>query len=341
MDISMFETRTMLQALEQLHPPKTFLLDTFFPTVETSDSEYVDIDIYKGKRRLAPFVNPARQGKVVEALGYTTRSYKPPYIKMKMPTTAAEIMSRTMGNHIYQDGQSPSERAATRAMRDMQELREMIVRREEWMAAQALDGGQIAVEGEGVSDVLDFQMEDANKIVLSGTSQWDGADADIGADIRNARRVVGKQSGIVPTDFVLGEQAYDALIKNPALLEQLDNRRVNTGQIDLAAYSAMGASYVGNLFGADLWTYDEWYTGDDGEEKPMVPVNKVFAGSRQARTARHYGAIKDLSAIASVPYYPKSWEEEDPSVRWMMLQSAPLVVPHQIDAFATITVVSE
>lgn len=341
MDISIFETRSMLQALEQRFPPQSFLLDTFFPAIETSETEYVDIDIFKGKRRLAPFVNPAQQGKVVEALGYTTRSYKPPYIKMKMPTTAAQMMDRPMGNHIYANNQSAVDRALDRLVIDMQDLREMIMRREEWMAAQALNGGVVQVEGEGVSDTIDFQMDAGNKMVLTGTSQWDASGAKIGQDIRNARRQAGKQSGISPTDAVLGEQAYEALVADEATLKMLDYRRVQTGQIDLQAYSGMGASYVGNLYGIDLWTYDEWYTGDDGKEHPMVPVNKVFFGSRQARTARHYGAIQDLTATASVPYYPKSWEEQDPSVRWMMLQSAPLVVPHQIDAFVTMTVAQE
>lgn len=47
--ISMFETRTMLQALEKMFLPKTFLLNTFFSDIETFNTEHVDIDIVKGR----------------------------------------------------------------------------------------------------------------------------------------------------------------------------------------------------------------------------------------------------------------------------------------------------
>jgi hypothetical protein len=33
-----------------------------------------------------------------------------------------------------------------------------------------------------------------------------------------------------------------------------------------------------------------------------------------------------------VPYFVKSWTEEDPSVRFLMLQSAPLVFPTRPNA---------
>ena len=33
-----------------------------------------------------------------------------------------------------------------------------------------------------------------------------------------------------------------------------------------------------------------------------------------------------------MPYFSKSWVEEDPAVRYLMLQSAPLVVPYRVNA---------
>ena len=51
MSISLFETRTMLQALEEMKAPRTFLIQSFFPNVETFATESVDIDIVKGKRK--------------------------------------------------------------------------------------------------------------------------------------------------------------------------------------------------------------------------------------------------------------------------------------------------
>ena len=37
-------------------------------------------------------------------------------------------------------------------------------------------------------------------------------------------------------------------------------------------------------------------------------------------------------------YFTKSWLEEDPSVRWLLLQSAPLVVPYRPNAVLCATI---
>ena len=336
--MDMYATRTMLRALEQMYPPKSFLLNTFFPTVETSDTEYVDIDIIKGKQKLAPFVSPKRQGKFVEDSGYTTRTYKPPYIKMKKVFAGADIFKRQMGQHIYQGGANPAQRAAQKLGRDLSELREMIVRREEWMAAQALNSGTIVVKGDGIEDVLDFQMPKDHNITLTAEKLWTHEKSDPEQNLRHWKRKIARDSGLTANIAILGSDVTDALINNERVYKQLDNRRIVLGEIKPAEL-ANGVTYIGNLGGVDLYGYDEWYLDDDGKEKPMVPVDAIFIASTQARTARHYGMIQDLTASASVPFFPKSWEEEDPSVRFIMVQSAPLVVPHQIDGFMRIKAV--
>ena len=70
----------------------------------------------------------------------------------------------------------------------------------------------------------------------------------------------------------------------------------------------------------------------------MIPLNKVWIGSTNAKNTRLYGAIKDLKALAAMPRFAKSWEEEDPSARYLMMQSAPLVALNQPDAFVSAVV---
>ncbi len=56
--INIYETRTMLQAIEMMKPVRTFLKDTFFSNVQTHPTEHFDVDYYKGRRKMAPFVSP-------------------------------------------------------------------------------------------------------------------------------------------------------------------------------------------------------------------------------------------------------------------------------------------
>jgi len=340
--MDLYDTRTMLAAIEQMQRPKTFLLDTFFKGFEQFATKYVDIDIIKGKRRLAPFVSPRMAGKVVEKLGYSTSSYTPPYIKPKMVSTAQELLSRAAGEIVYQGGQSPLERAASQVGSELAELDEMITRREEWMAAQALNAGTINVVGDGVDDVIDFQMPADHKVTLTGTALWTDSDSDPLKALRAWRRKIIQDSGVSPNVAVFGASVIDAFLGNAKVVNALDTRRVDLGQIDPQVLPD-GATYYGHIkdVALDVYGYDEWYLDDDGDEQPMVAADKILLGSDRTRNARLYGMIQDLDAEGAyaVPRYPKSWTTKDPSTRFVMLQSAALVALLQPDAFMSIKAV--
>lgn len=349
MAYNLFDSRTMMAALEQAKPPRTFLLDTFFSGApRTFDTEAVDIDIIKGKRRLAPFVNPRREGKIVEKRGFKTRSYKPAYVKPKMVTTAEDILKRDPGMTIYSPNSGPAAKAAAELGRNLAELNEMITRREEWMAAQALTTGKCPIIGEGVDDLVDFLMEPTHLPVLTGQALWsDHANADPLANLKAWKRLIAKDSGINPTIVVMGLSAIDNFLACDKVLGTANGGKnvfnminVQMGRID-PRLLPNGVTYYGTLqeLGLDVYTYEEWYVDDESDiESPMIPTNKILMGNPSARTERMYGAIRDLSALAAVPRFPKSWTVEDPSARFVMLQSAPLMAPIQVDAFLCATV---
>ena len=310
-------------------------------------TEVVDIDLYKGARRLAPFVQPFAQGKVIDRIGWTTRTFKPPYIKEKIPTQVVQILKRQMGATIYQGGMTPAEKAAAQLGKDMLELIQMIQRREEWMASQILQNGLVRCVGDDMDVTVNFLMNTTHLITLSGAALWSATTtATPITNLRTWKRLVAQDSGIVPDTVVFGNVIQEFLANTVEVLVQgaLASVRIDRGQIDPENLPE-GVTYWGYLKdpGLDVYTYDEWYIDPvTGLTQPMVPADMIFMGSTRARTARHYGAIQDLKALngelASVQYFPKMWEEEDPSVRWLMVQSAPIPCMHQPDAFLAATV---
>lgn len=351
MAYDLFTSRTMIQALEQTKPPRTWFLSTFFGGApRVFDTEAVDVDIIKGKRRLAPFVNPKREGKIVEKRGFRTRSIKPAYVKPKMVTTAEDILKRAAGTNIYAPNSGPAQKAAEELGRNLAELDEMILRREEWMACMSCTTGKCLIIGEGVHDEVDFLMESTHLPVLSGTSLWsDHTNADPLANLKTWKRLIGKDSGIAPTICLMGLSAIDHFLACDKVLGTSSGGKnvfnminVSMGRIDPRILPD-GVTYYGSLqeLGLDIYTYEEWYVDDESDiETAMMPANKVLLGSPRARCERMYGAIKDLSALAAVPRFPKSWTVEDPSERLVMVQSAPLMAPLQIDAFLCATVLA-
>ena len=340
MSIDIFTTRAMSAALRQDKKANRFLLDLLFGRVEMSNAEYIDIDIVKGKRRIAPFVAPVVEGKAVESRGFTTNSYKPAYIKQKFATSADEILNnRSAGEAVYAMG-TPAQRAAAKLAEELADHEDMVSRREEWMAAQALTSGKVSVVGEGINQVVDFQLDATHNVTLTGTDLWtDQTNSDPLSDLRTWIKLVLKDSGINPNVFIAGTDVIEALVNHPKVKDLLDTRRVDMGMIDPMEL-APGVAYYGTLKSngvtLDVYSYDEWYVDDNGDEQPMIPAGKFILTSTKADFRRHYGAIKDLKAgLMAMPRFVKSWENEDPSVRYVLMQSAPLPAPHQIDAVLT------
>ena len=346
MPIDIYTPRTMLGAIEQMTPPKTFLLSTFFGLTRTFPTETVDVDIVKGKRRMAPFVSPVVQGKAVTKRGYKTNTYKPPYIKPKFVTTAGQYLARQPGELLYM-GKSPLERAAMQLGKELAELDEMITRREEWMASQALFTGKIIVSGDGIEDEIDFGMASGHLPTISvAANKWTADTSDPIADLTAYAQLIAKDSGIVPSTVVLGADVCAAFLRHALVQKFLDMKDANLMRINPRELPN-GVSYVGTItapgLNVDLFTYAEWYVDDNETEQPMVPVDRLLMGSTHTANARLYGAIQDVEAIEAglveAARYPKSWVEKDPSLRMLMLQSASLVALLQPDAFVSAKVI--
>jgi hypothetical protein len=91
---------------------------------------------------------------------------------------------------------------------------------------------------------------------------------------------------------------------------------------------------MGNIEGFNIWVYSGWYVDPaDGVEKPIIPPGTVIMASPAIEGVQAYGAIRDEEiGLQPVPYYVKSWIQYDPSVRYVMLQSAPIMVPFRPNA---------
>ena len=113
----------------------------------------------------------------------------------------------------------------------------------------------------------------------------------------------------------------------------LDTRKIDLGII-APSQLPNGVVYYGTLkeVGIDVYGYEEWHF-DGTDETPLMPVDKVLLGSSSAKTRLAFGAIRDLGALMATEIFVKSWEQQDPSVRFVLMQSAPLPIPTQIDAF--------
>ena len=340
-EINLYDTRRMLGILEELPPEPAFLRNEFFRNTILSDTDTIDLDIVKGRRRVVPYVRPVQQGVVIERGGYSTNSYKIPYIKIKRASEADKYLHRAPGETPYTAG-GPAAQAARQLVQDFADLNADLDLEEERQAAEAIFTGKVTIRGEdGVAfQNIDFQLPASHNEVLSGTSLWSDASQkknEILSFLQAKRRLIVQDSGISPTDIVVATNVADVIISKFDPNNEtsgLSSVRVDRVQIDIRNLPN-GVTYLGFFkeLGCDFWAYDGTYTDLDGSVKSYAPAGKIAMLSRNARFDRNYGAIKNYHGnFAAVPRFPLTWIEPDGRARFVQIESAPLYAPHQVDA---------
>lgn len=335
--MNLFSTDALVAQIEDLRgrPPARSLLSTFFPIIIEEPSETIHFDTENKPRRIAPFVHPTLEGKLVESQGFKAKSFSPAYIKDKRVFDSTRPLKRVMGEALT-GALSPDQRIQRLiAMEQMDQLN-MLRRRKEVMAAEALRLGTVTVTGDGYPTVVVNYGRDATlSIDLSGgASEWNDAGVSPIDDIEDWSLIVLKLSGAAPTDVVFSVTAWRLFKADPKFKDAIDIRRAaDNPTIDIGPRVESGQVFRGTLGNLRLWTYSDWYINSAGTEVPILPDNEVLLGSAAVEGVQAHGAIRDEAAgFQATEAFPKSWVEEDPSVRYLMLQSAPLVIPFRPNA---------
>lgn len=345
MSIDIFNTHVLSKVVEKLERPSSFLLDAFFGQEQTEDSEEIHFDIDKSKPKLTPFVSPLVAGKVVDDEGFTTKSFKPAYAKDKRRFDPSRPFKRAIGEKIG-GTLSPQQRLEANINRTLSKQLENLTRREEVMASEALRTGRITVSGdEYPTVVVDFQRDPSLTVALAGGSCWGETGVNALENLEDWVARIQEKSGAVGRTVVMDALAWRAFKADPKVEKLLDIRRLRDAADLALGPIAFGqgndlARYVGTIGDLDFWVYNDRYVDDNDVVQKLLPDYTVLLGSpTQLEGTRCYGAIQDEKAgYRAQRFFSKSWLEEDPAVRWLLLQSAPLIVPYRPNASFCATV---
>lgn len=332
--IDIYSTNAMLKASRSLITPKLGILDLWFRTEQLEATEEIHFDIEVKKRKIAPFVAPTSQGKIIERDGYETATFRPAYVKPKTPLRPADALKRAIGEGL-ETPLTPFQRRQASLLATIADHKEMIDRRLNLMAVESVVDGKVTVKGEGYAEkVVNFGRDESLSIVLSGFDKWDQEGATPIDDLEAACERVHELEGAPVTDIVMDPVATKYFRRNKQVTDILDIRRAagaptaELGGLGMASVPN-GLKFVGNFGSFNVWTYSEYYLDPDTNTvKPVFAPGTVVGGSDAIEGLRAYGAILDEEAgIQAVSIFHKSWVENDPSVRMLLSQTSPLPVP--------------
>ncbi len=338
--MDLYSTNYLTGVVNSLQSPPQFLLNSFFPTIYTETSEEIHFDREKDVMKLAPFVAPVVEGKIMTHEGYTTDTFKPAYIKPKTPVDPQRALKRYIGEKLT-GSMSPSERVRRIGLDILSEHLNMIQRRLEWMASSVLRTGQVSISGEKYETrVVNFNRDNTLTVGLSSPNRWNDSGVNPLANLKTWAQRVLQLSGSWPHDIIMDVKAFNLFSENDFVKERLTlyKRAQEMPTLAAAAPLTNGGVFMGTIDGFNIWQYNGQYADDSGVIQQLMPDNTVLmVGQLEGR--QHYGAIQDLDAgVQALQYFTKSWATEDPSTRWILTQSAPLLVPYRPNASLCATV---
>lgn len=350
MPLNLYTPETMDGVVRVMPRVHTFFKDTFFRTNRPEFTEEVRVDFVKGSRRVAPFVNIKSKGKVVEKLGYTTDTFKTPFIKVKDVTDIEDMLNRLPGELLQNSGITPLQRGIQLMTDQLLVFEDMMARREEWMCVQAMMEGKIPVVGEGVEYEIDFGF--TNKI--TPTVLWDATEntpspyKDLQAAVLEC-----KQKGYRTPDIaIMGRKAWNAFLEATKKDEYYKQQPELFDLVTVKPERRDDAvTFVGRLKDPDLdiyvydeWVIDDWTDPENPVEVPLMPENKVLVACTRARYTTYYGLMmftdpqtQQFRQIVGTRA-ADSWIQKEPDARFMTLNARPLPVPHEVDSWCVLTV---
>ena len=337
MPINIYQTQTMLAAMQLMPKRPTFLRDRYFPT--TANDIFVTEDVLvefkdEKSRKLAPCVVPMKGGIPVARDGYKTERYTPANVAPSRPLTIDDLNKKQFGETLFSQ-QSPAQREGAVLGEDIKDLGELIDSREEYMAAQTLFNNGYSMKhyadqyGSGKYEEFHIEFYDGtNHAVYTPSAAWTkDTDADVILKDLYNMAMMNKKRGLPATDVLFGMDVATVLLGNKSLQDILDNKGLNNLiRIDPKELPE-GATYFGsvNCFGVvlDLLCDSETYVDEAGADQTFIPAKKiVVTAPAVGRTL--YGAVTQI-------------EESDREFHTYAATRVPHVVTNVADGIRTLT----
>ena len=314
----LYDTATLLGVYKDMPAASTYFLDLGFGSSVNFTDEFIDFEKLVGNRKLAPFVAPTAQGVPIYSQGSTVTRLKPAYVKPKDAVEPSRLFKRSPGNLLGADTMNPLARYNALVAAILQDHREAIERRWEWLAARAMIDGKVTSEDDRYpARVVDFQRDPSHTVTLTTTARWGQSDANIIGDIENWRSKVRNAKFGGPTNrLTVAADVWDVI-------------RGTSMDLNIGIREGSLVEYIGKLSNTlELWINSDFYELPDGTTAPYMEPGTVLLSGPNIMGVRAFGAIVDKKAnFQALTVFPKMWEQEDPSAPFLMTQSARLMVP--------------
>lgn len=340
MAINLYETITMLEALNQTPPIFTFLRDTFFNNSEFMRTEKALIDIVKGGVKAAVFVAPRVNGVLETRSGYTTNEITTPRLAPKRVLTGEDLEKRQPGDNIYTT-KSPEQVAAEMLMKDLIEMDKEITLSEEWLCAKVLLGASFDIqeydESGKKAGTFNVDFGFTNKVKVEVAKKWTAEGVDPIAMIEEwIETKILKKSASTPDIILLDPDAGKAFVNNP-IVDKIIQRRADAGTYQEPQYKGRGVTSYGKFtkYGIEVVSYSNIIDMEGASTQLLPSGTCIVAQTGTGNMA--YGAVTQKENKKWVKYMekrvPKYSVDDEKEIDTERLTARPLPWIKDVDSY--------
>lgn len=331
MPIDYFDHRILTGVIVKRPPKYSLITDLFFKPRPPQPTDKLELHIKSRGRQLLPFVREEEPGKVIKSGDAEAVIVKAPRIRVKTPYQAADVLKNPAGYTPYEIAVDPVGRAI---VEDLDFLREDVDLTIEWMAAQIATKGTFTVSDKIEGKLkpiytVDNRMPAAHKITVNEAQKWSAADSKIMESVEGWSTMIQDECGTAPTELVLGKNVWGHFFRHADVKDNLDNRRIDMGGLQ----PKVSTMFKGVWNGLNVWVYTGNVTGYGGKTEYLLDTNSILLGARDTESVIEYGLPMDRKCEGATSFFAKTYDEEDPSATWLLVESRPMPWARRPGAF--------
>lgn len=339
-----FDTATLAASFDRRTAPGEDFLDAMFPNRFVSDSQMIVIDEVLDDERVAKYVSADVETPEGEKLEREARDYRPTYTKERDTIKASVGQVRRAGEPLNGVEGDAGNRLYDAIEDQLDTHHNRITRLEILQANQIVQTGKVTVTGDHAPNrVINFNRHAELSGAMGGASAWGAAGVSIVDNLEARGDKISEHGGGLASNLILGSQALALFRGNEEIRENLDIRRASDAELELNP-TMVGKKNVlrrvGQVGDITVWKYVQSYVDASGTRQMMFPsLGSALVDLDEFFGIRGYGAIQDKKAeVMPLARFAKVWDKEDPAATVAMTQSAPLMIPGDVNACDFFTV---
>ncbi len=312
-----FETRNLVAAINAMRPVKTPVLDKVFALKEKSLSSYIEFDVEKDSEGVQVSVPSGSPANVINKDGFDTVVVPAPRFPEKVSIKPSDL------DRIRKMGSEAPAVLADLVGRNLANLRARTDRTREFMAIKALSG--TVVDGSGTT-LVTYTFPTGHTPVLTGNDKWDNSASNPLGNLRSWKKKITAATGGAVEQFCAfcASDVMDAILAHEKIRDLLKN---------IAGKDIAENGRIGKLAGIEIEEVLGTYKSS-GTRTDMMPSGYIaVVGIGYGNTSECYAPPEDFEAPDGIGsgknpnvFFAKSWDEKDPSVKWIKAEARPLPV---------------